>query len=379
MTIGQDIIKTLWGSDTADFRLRNQFVGGVLDVAKLSACAFVKTDAKGECTKWERYWNRRKNKVVVVLGADGTLYHLALLKYLDLQVDDYIGAAYVQGWYYTSECATKTENAIQAELESCLRVPVVKDAATAFAATIRNLGFANIERTAEEDDAFLLCCLTNHFREKQPALARFPCGILVRHSADIKNPRPLKDMPLHCGRLGLLPECARMIKQLLEREKELPANIWCNVGSVLSDNLRNPQAALLCFYEAIRIDPRLLQPRKNVWITGKRLMHKCFVNRDFATAASCADEVVSVGDLTTKDHGFFSYRGLALEKLNRPEDARKAYEAALKIDPDCAISQRGLQRLKAGNDLHGAAQQIQLLIESGAYLDYAPESDYPWN
>ena len=148
-----------------------------------------------------------------------------------------------------------------------------------------------------------------------PAFSRLLSTVLVRHIKDIHNPPPLQDLPYICGRTGLVPECILAIRSLLERDWELPATCWCNMGAVLSDNARQQEPALACFFRSIEVDSTLLPPRQGVWQAGRRLMHECLAADDYARAVEIAERVDEVGEPTLASHGFFTYWGLALEML----------------------------------------------------------------
>jgi tetratricopeptide (TPR) repeat protein len=374
MSIQHEIAKALGGSDVAAFRLRDMFVGGFVVPKRLNGISFVQTADADGYTRWERYWNRRKNKVAVVVAPKGTLCQVDFLEWLDRAND----ATYAYGWYFNAKCSKRIESAIKADLQSIMFEPVETDAATALASSVEKLRPPRAHRIAEPDSAFLMCSYAFRAQGNQPALARLLCSIMVRHLSYITNPGPLYDLPFLCGRLGLLPECMFAMRHLLQECDELPATCWTNMGAVLTDNLEEHQAAALCFFEAIRRDPDLPQPRQGVWHAGTRLMRHHFIDHDFVTAAKVGDEIIAVGDKNVAPDNFFSHYGLALEMTNRHEDARKAYEQALSIDPHCSVAQEGYDRLKAADKNTNAHMTVWRVIEKGAFNGLAPEDRYPW-
>lgn len=358
-------------------RLRSAFVGAVVETKRLNGISFVKVGESGDYTRWERHWNNRKNKVALVLAPNGFLCHLDLLKWCDVQLDDF-RADHAYGWYCLTDCSTRMENAIQSDLQSCLRRPVERDATSALRTVVQFMGMGDVERSTEIDDALLVCSSAYDYQVSQPAISRLLASLLIRHIGDIDNTFVLQDLPFLCGRLGLLPECRLIIAHLIQARSDMEATTWCNIGSVLTDNVREHEAAMICFREAIRKDPDLWQPRKNVWHAGRRLMHKHFVKSDFDAAAKLADEVLELGDVGSAPHGFFSYRGLALEMLNRPEEANEAYECALSVDPDCPTAEAGRNRVLDPSKRNEGQWAVQRLIESAAFSEWITEERYPW-
>ena len=360
------------------YRLRNAFVSAIVDPERLAGNSYTKVGESGDYTRWERHWNKQKNKVALVLASNGRICHLDLLRWYNVETDDF-RAANAYGWYCSTDCSTRMENAIQSDIQSCLRSPVERDATSALQSVVMLTGMGDVARTSQIDDAFIVCCSANEQRVNQPAFARMLASLLIRHVDDIDNTLVLEDLPFLCGRLGLLPECRLITARLLQGRNDMAATTWCNIGSVLTDNVREHALALFCFREAIRIDPHLLQARKNVWHAGQRLMLEHFVQSDFNEAARLADDVLELGDIGSAPHGFFSYRGLALEMINRPVEAAKSYERALSIDHDCSVSYAGRIRVLDPDTKDEGQWAVQSLIESTAFSEWTTEDEYPWS
>lgn len=373
------LLENLGNVDCASFRLRNMFCGGILDIHVLGGTKFVKTETNEEYQCWEYYWNRKKNKCVLVLDNNGVICNIALLIWLDLQADDYIGAGYAYGWYYTQSCSKQMENKLVDEIGSCLGKPINKRTGRVLAQIVKNYDLRHFPESADFDDAYLVCAHANYLWERNPAKARLLSSVMVRHLKKISNPLVQHDLPFLCGRLGLYPECVYTIRHLFHNYKELSAKCLSSMGAVSTDNLREHQFALYCFLESIKLDPALQPPRQGIWHAGRRCMHEHFVEKDFLAAVNVAEKVVAVGGHEYAPHGFYSYLGLAFEMLNRKEDALRAFETALTISPDCQVSEQGYRRTKGISTTFWTAPiQVQLLIERAAYNDYASENRYPW-
>lgn len=386
MSAQDEVDQRIRKDSAVDCALRDLFVGTVMEEGRLETTAFSRVAESGPFTRWERYWDRKKGKVSLVLAPDGTLCQLDHLQWIDHAPDEYIGAARACGWHFRMHCTKHTEDAIRDELQACVSERRDRSASTDFSSALHMLGIERSEIDPNMDDAYVLCAHASEARNHAPPLARLICTILTRHHREIGNPSVLYDLPHLCGRLGLLPECVVTARYLLRMRAELPATCWSNLGAALTDNARQHGAGFLCFMEAIRADPALPQPRQGIWHAGRRLMHEYFVRNDFEGASRVADDSVRVGSIQNAPHGFFTYQGLAYEMTARFGDALEAYKRAILLDEGCHIARSGLERQKARADDSGrhrsflgtAKYSISRLVESGAFSDLAPEDRYPW-
>lgn len=386
MTVHEEVCQCLEKDVVTSFSLRDLFVGTTVDESRLKKTTFARTGESAGYTRWEKYWNRKKNKACLVVAPHGTLCQIDLLEWLDIAIDDYIGAAYAHGWHFSMQCAKQSENTIRHELMTCTSDRQNSSATEELSSTVERLGIDRSQLDSGVDEAYILCANANDAKDHAPPLARLLCTILTRHHREIDNQSVLYDLPYLCGRLGLLSECAVTARYLLGKLRQLPATCWSNLGAVLTDNVRQHRAGFLCFREAITVDPHLPQPRQGIWHAGKRLMHEQFVRSDFETAGRIADEVVAVGNKRTAPHGFFVYQGLAYEMTNRRDDALEAYRQALVLNDDCGIACSGIERLEARTQhqeqrlsaFNTPQDDINRMVESGAFSDLAPEDRYLW-
>jgi hypothetical protein len=373
----RNILNDIGTWNTSSYRLRNAFVGCVIDLEKLEDHSFIKISEKEGYTHWEYKWNKNRNKAVLILAPYNTICQIDLFEYKNIQVDDYIGAAYAHDWYFTQDCSKIIEKRVKEIIRTCIIEDIDWDSDQALSKTLDKLGVQRKNSSVETDNAYFLCGYAWEVHKTKPALSRLICCILIRHLDAISNPLPLQDLPYLCGRLGLLPECNLIIQSLLQDEKGIPATCWCNMGAVLSDNLRNQKAALHCFHKSISIDPNLMQPRQGIWIAGQRRIREHLISSEFMNAVNVGNTVTEVGNYDLARHGFFSYFALALEMQNQIEDSKKAYLSGLTIDQECHALNEGFERISNGGDSNKAMIQINRLIESTAFEDLANEDRYP--
>jgi tetratricopeptide (TPR) repeat protein len=104
------------------------------------------------------------------------------------------------------------------------------------------------------------------------------------------------------------------------------------------------------FSRAIALDPMLPRRTSYPFVSGKG-MYKYYSYRslsyrmlgNFASALSDAERSIALKPTA----GAYGTQGLALESLNRAEEARSAYQRALTLAPNHATSKEGLARLEA--------------------------------
>ncbi len=379
MDFREKVLEDLPPYDVSVFRLRKKLIGGVVDPVLMDGISFkIKADSK-TYYKWERLWNKDKNKIVLVTNSQGIICNIDLFEWHDILIDDYLGATEIHGWYCTENCSTVMENKIMRDIQSILVEPSVMDVDKIITTCI-NLFKPDASKVfSRSEQEYYLCGFAVEVYNTRPALARLSASVLFRHIQVLESSDPIIDIPFLCGRLGLLPECICAIAYILEKRLELAATAWCNIGAVLTDNVRSPGAGLQCFYKAIEMDPLLPQPRQGVWHAGRRLMHRCFERNDYLGALEVAKQVTAVGSLSQAPHGFFSYVGLAYEMVGQKKDALISYKKALSIDSSCPTSQAGKKRVQTTLGTEGAITSIRKLIDSNAVSSFTAEDRYPWN
>lgn len=364
--------------DNSAFRMRQELVGCILDSTQLDTLSFKKKSESKGFNKWERTWNDNKEKIVLVTDSHGTICNIELFEKLDIQIDDYLGAPGLHGWYRIENCSKKMENKIVLDLQSIVD-PSEKDVDRMIPRCI-NLYKPDADQIfSRSEQEYYLCAFAVEESKSQPALARLSASVLFRSLPILVSNDAVFDLPFLCGRLGLISECAYSIAYLLEKQFELSATCWCNIGAVLTDNVKSPKDGLLCFCKAIDLDPNLSQPRQGIWHAGRRLMHDYFKNGDYLEALEFAKDVISIGDKYQAPHGFFSYVGLAQEMVGEDKAALGSFKRALSIYPDCEISQAGKKRIQKKEGNQGALTAIRRLIDNGSSDSFVGEERYPWN
>ena len=73
----EEIENCLKRSSITPIALRDHFVGCKLNQRQLQKVGFVCIGKSDKYTRWERYWNHKKDKVCIVVASNGTLCQIA--------------------------------------------------------------------------------------------------------------------------------------------------------------------------------------------------------------------------------------------------------------------------------------------------------------
>jgi len=181
----------------------------------------------------------------------------------------------------------------------------------------------------------------------EPHLAARHVIGLARHSKQLSDPDSVCALAMIASGLGLFGESTGAIRRLLELEN-IEAEQWTNAGCIFCDEYLKPREALHCFLEAIRCDPELDAPRQNLWFAGCRLLHDGFLRNDYAVVHQVEEDIRTYASskCPAELHGYWSFAGLCYEGEGDEQRARKCYEAALKLQPDCVSSKMAMRRLQ---------------------------------
>ncbi len=379
----QSVLDALPAEQSSVERLRERHIGSLLSAEALERCGFtIRTQGNGtfcSCTLCGGAL-----RVSLDLRPLGGLDGMAILCRLRLaeriNAEDSGGLGPASGWYLRDDVGSDVESALVQVLSTVTVQPQPTDPEDLWKSFADAYTSDDLKRTADPDPAYILCCIANHKAATgtDKMTASLLASSLMRGIDGISRGDVLGDLPHLCGQLWLRGECGRAVRRLLDPGVEVTAEAWCNTGAALCDGLRLPRPALECFRHSIRMNPRLSPPRQSVWVAGKWVIAEMTAEKDFNGALSIGQEVEKLGSQADVDHGFYSYLALAHEALGDVEQAQKRFGQALRIDPGCALSRSGLDRLTGrnaspDNGLDLCLMMVRLDLDNWGYVSDQPD------
>jgi hypothetical protein len=376
--LNKNVLSSLGNWNTSIFRLRNQYVGSQADRTFLKDSGFDTVEVLNDFYLWEKTWHEKDLKIQITIAPLGTICNVNLLTYKDIQTDDYIGAPYLNGWFIDESCSEEIEHEINGFLANIQVKKPELNPQLAFQETLERICDTKHLITENKDYAYWLCHYVWELQQSKPAIARVVTTTMIRHINSIKNPLPLWDLILYCGRLGLLSECRLAIEYALEKTKNIPATIWCNMGAVLTDNLHISNVGYHCFLKAIEMDSSMLPPRQGIWIAGFKQMRNVINQHDYEEVVHIAETIEKYGWSQFANHAVYSLKGLALEMIKRNKEAKSAYMAAIEIEPNCTTSKDALKRFDSTENSDDAYSQINKILDNTMFDEFVDENNYKW-
>jgi tetratricopeptide (TPR) repeat protein len=147
-------------------------------------------------------------------------------------------------------------------------------------------------------------------------------------------------------------------------DEQLTAQTWFERGYVFAVETKNPEEAIRCFSEAIRLDPNLDAAYNNLGILLKDL-------KRYDEAEAAYRKAI---DLNPEDATAYYNLGILLKDLKRYDEAEAAYRKAIDLNPEYATAYNNL-----GNTLKDLKRYDEAEAAHRKAIDLNPENATAYN